>query len=81
MVSSLGFLFTRKKGKAEDCLDYKHLLYTGHYSEHFTYFNSLEPHNNPAMWTLVILLWEMEAGVGMKLVTQLVSHQADWKSV
>lgn len=42
----------RKKGKAEGCLDHNHLLSARHCSKHFT-CNSLEPHNNPAMWILI----------------------------
>lgn len=48
-----GFLFMRKKGKAEGCLDHNYLLSARHCSKHFTCRNSLEPHNNPAMWVLI----------------------------
>lgn len=76
-----GFLFMRKKGKAEGCLYHFCLLSAaGHCSEHFTCHSSLEPHNNLAMWVLIIILQEMEAGVGKTLVIQPASGQAGWKS-
>lgn len=56
-----GILFMRKKGKAEGCLYNICLLSAaGHCSEHFTCHNSLEPHNNLAMWVLIIILQEMD---------------------
>lgn len=71
-----GFLFMREKEKAEGGLDHKHLLCARHCSKHFTCSNSLESHDSPAMWILIILFWEMEAGADKNLVTHLISNQA-----
>lgn len=56
MVTSAGLLFVRKKGKAEGCLDHKHWLCTRHCPKPFPCHNLLDPPNNPAMWSLIILL-------------------------
>lgn len=56
MVTSAGLLFVRKKGKADGCLDHKHWLCTRHCPKPFPCHNSLDPPNNSAMWSLIILL-------------------------